>query len=45
MEQVHIQEGSAMVNPVPEPVVHAGDEMVVPGQPQRVKALEETVAV
>jgi voltage-gated potassium channel len=38
-------EGTMDFNPPPEAVVRAGDEMVVLGQPQSVKALEETVAV
>jgi voltage-gated potassium channel len=38
-------DGTMEFNPAPESVVRAGDEMVVLGQPQSVKALEETVAV
>jgi K+/H+ antiporter YhaU regulatory subunit KhtT len=32
-------------NPPPEAVIRAGDELVVLGAPQSVKALEETVVV
>lgn len=38
-------DGVMEFNPAPEAVVRAGDEMVVLGQPQSVKALEETVSV
>jgi voltage-gated potassium channel len=37
--------GAMEFNPAPESVLRAGDEMVVLGQPQSVKALEETVTV
>jgi voltage-gated potassium channel len=37
--------GKMEFNPAPESVVLAGDEMVVLGQPQSVKALEETVSL
>ena len=36
--------GAMEFNPPPEAVLNAGDEMVVLGRPQSVKALEETVA-
>jgi voltage-gated potassium channel len=38
-------EGAMEFNPAPESVVRAGDEMVVLGQPQSVKALEQTVTL
>ena len=38
-------EGAMEFNPAPESVVRAGDELVVLGQPERVKALEETVTL
>ena len=38
-------DGVMEFNPAPEAVMRAGDEMVVLGQPQSVKALEDTVAV
>jgi voltage-gated potassium channel len=38
-------DGAMEFNPAPEARVCAGDEMVVLGQPQSVKALEDTVAV
>jgi len=38
-------DGTMEFNPPPEAVVRAGDELVVLGQPQSVKALEDTVAV
>jgi voltage-gated potassium channel len=37
--------GAMEFNPAPESVVRAGDEMVVLGQPDSVKALEESVTV
>jgi voltage-gated potassium channel len=37
--------GTMEFNPPSEAVMRVGDEMVVLGQPQSVKALEETVAV
>jgi voltage-gated potassium channel len=37
-------EGTMEFNPSPESVIRAGDEMVVLGRPQSVKALEERVA-
>jgi voltage-gated potassium channel len=37
--------GAMEFNPAPEATMRAGDELVVLGQPQSVKALEETVAV
>jgi voltage-gated potassium channel len=40
------RDGGAMeFNPAPEAVVRAGDELVVLGQPDSVKALEESVIV
>jgi voltage-gated potassium channel len=38
-------EGSMEFNPAPESVVRSGDEMVVLGQPDSVKALEESVTI
>jgi voltage-gated potassium channel len=38
-------DGAMEFNPAPESTVRAGDEMVVLGQPQGVKALEETVTI
>jgi len=38
-------EGTMDFNPSPESVIRAGDELVVLGRPQSVKALEERVAV
>jgi voltage-gated potassium channel len=38
-------DGAMEFNPPSEAVVRAGDELVVLGQPQSVKALEETVAI
>jgi voltage-gated potassium channel len=38
-------DGAMQVNPPPEAVIRAGDELVVLGAPPSVKALEETVAV
>jgi len=38
-------DGAMEFNPPPEATVRAGDEMVVLGQPQSVKALEETVTL
>jgi voltage-gated potassium channel len=36
-------DGDMEFNPAPDAVLHAGDELVVLGQPQSVKALEQTV--
>ena len=38
-------DGAMEFNPAPESVIRAGDELVVLGRPQSVKALEETVEV
>ena len=38
-------DGAMEFNPAPESTLRAGDEMVVLGQPQSVKALEETVTL
>ena len=38
-------EGAMEFNPAPEAVIRAGDELVVLGRPESVKALEETVEV
>ncbi len=38
-------EGTMEFNPPPDAVLRAGDELVVLGRPQSVKALEETVAI
>ncbi len=38
-------DGGMEFNPAPESMVRAGDEMVVLGQPQSVKALEDTVTL
>ena len=37
-------DGTMDFNPSPESVIRAGDELVVLGRPQSVKALEERVA-
>jgi voltage-gated potassium channel len=38
-------DGAMEFNPPPEAVIRAGDELVVLGRPESVKALEETIAV
>jgi voltage-gated potassium channel len=38
-------DGAMEFNPPPEAVIRGGDELVVLGSPERVKALEETIAV